>query len=105
MGLPNLRDDGAEKHAELVNGIYHDVAAGEQKVAVTYIAPWRMTNDDGSFASFGKNLTGQTVQIRAPDGTHFTQAGYDVLAKYLEPTMAQVLAAAHIRLSPTCLGS
>lgn len=103
MGLPNLRDDGAEKHAELVNGIYHDVAASERGVSVTYIAPWRMTNDDGTFASFGKNLNGQTVQIRAPDGLHFTQAGYDVLAKYLEPTVTQVLAAARVKLSDTCL--
>jgi len=61
-------------------------------------------NDDGTFASFGKNLKGQTVQIRAPDGLHFTQAGYDVLAKYLEPTVTQVLASAHVKLSPACLG-
>jgi hypothetical protein len=103
MGLPNLRDDGAEKHAELVNGIYHDVAAGERDVSVTYIEPWHMTNDDGSFASFGKNLNGQTVQIRAPDGLHFTQAGYDVLAKYLEPSVTRALAAARVKLSDTCL--
>ena len=104
MGLPNLRDDGAERHAELVNGIYHEVAANERDVSVTYIAPWHLTNDDGSFASFGKNLNGQTVQIRAPDGLHFTQAGYDVLARYLEPTVTQALAAAHVKLSDTCLG-
>jgi hypothetical protein len=104
MGLPNLRDDGAERHAELVNGIYHDVAANERDVSVTYIAPWHLTNDDGSFAAFGNNLNGQTVQIRAPDGLHFTQAGYDVLARYLEPTVTQALAAAHVKLSDTCLG-
>jgi len=103
MGLPNLRDDGAEKHAELVNGIYHDVAAGERDVSVTYIEPWHMANDDGSFASFGKNLNGQTVQIRAPDGLHFTQAGYDVLAKYLEPSVTRALTAARVKLSDTCL--
>lgn len=105
MGLPNLRDDSAEKHAEFVNGIYHDVAANERDVSVTYIEPWHLTNDDGSFASFGKNLNGQTVQIRAPDGLHFTQAGYDVLAKYLEPSVAKALAAAHVKLSDTCLSS
>ena len=104
MGLPNLRDASAEKHAELVNGIYEGVAEDEHAVAVTYVTPWRMTNDDGSFASFGKNLNGQTVQIRAPDGLHFTQAGYDVLAKYLEPSVSKVLAATHVKLSDTCLG-
>jgi uncharacterized protein len=104
IGLPNLRDAGAEKHAELVNGIYEAVAKSTQDVDVTYVAPWRMTNDDGSFASFGPNLSGQTVQIRAPDGIHFTQAGYDVLAKYLEPSLSKELGRAHVNLSDTCLG-
>ena len=104
LGLPNLRDAGAEKHAELVNGIFEETAAANTAVKVTYVAPWRMTNGDGSFASFGPNLNGQTVQIRAPDGLHFTQAGYDVLAKYLEPTLSKALASAHARLSDSCLG-
>ena len=104
LGLPNLRDPAAEKHAELVNSIYEAAAKAEHGVNVTYVVPWRMTNDDGSFASFGANLKGQTVQIRAPDGIHFTQAGYDVLANYLEPAVSKALAAAHITFSDSCLG-
>lgn len=104
VGLPNLRDANAEKHAELVNGIYEEVARDEHDVEVTYVAPWRMTNDDGSFASYGPDLGGATVQIRAPDGLHFTQAGYDVLGKYLEPALSGALAAAHVRLAGGCLG-
>ena len=104
VGLPNLRDTAAEKHAELLNGIYEDVAEAEHAVNVTYVKPWTMTNSDGSFASFGPSLNGQTVQIRAPDGLHFTQAGYDVLAKYLEPSLSKALAAAHVTLSASCLG-
>ena len=103
VGLPNLRDSSADKHAELVNGIYEAVAKSEHGVDVTYVTPWRMTNDDGSFASFGPNLSGQTVQIRAPDGIHFTQAGYDVLAKYLEPSLSKALDQAHVKLSDSCL--
>lgn len=104
MGLPNLRDTSADKNAQLVNGIYADVARAATDVNVTYVEPWRLTNDDGGFASFGPNLNGQTVQLRAPDGTHFTQAGYDVLAKYLEPSLDKALAAAHVTLPTTCLG-
>jgi hypothetical protein len=104
VGLPNLRDTSAEKHAELVNGIYADVAKSETAVSVTYVEPWRLTNDDGGFASFGLNLNGQTVQLRAPDGLHFTQAGYDVLARYLEPSLSKALATAHVTLPDTCLG-
>lgn len=104
VGLPNLRDTSAEKHAELLNGVYQDVAEDEHTVNVTYVKPWTMTNTDGSFASFGPDLKGQTVQLRAPDGLHFTQAGYDVLAKYLEPSLSKALAAAHVTLSASCLG-
>lgn len=104
IGLPNLRDPKADAHAQMVNTIF----AGEAKAAkvdVTYVQPWTMKNDDGSFASFGPGLSGQTVQIRAPDGVHFTQAGYDVLAKYLEPALSKELSQAHVHLSDTCLGS
>jgi hypothetical protein len=104
VGLPNLRDASAEKHAELVNTIYADVAKAESTVSVTYVEPWTLTNDDGGFASFGPNINGQTVQLRAPDGTHFTQAGYDVLARYLEPSLSKALTAAHVTLADTCLG-
>ena len=104
IGLPNLRDTAAEKHAELLNGIYADVAKAETAISVTYVEPWRLTDDDGGFASFGPNVNGQTVQLRAPDGTHFTQAGYDVLARYLEPSLDKALAAAHVTLPQTCLG-
>ena len=104
IGLPNLRDAAAEKHAEFVNGIFEDVARAQRDVAVTYVTPWRMANDDGSFASYGPDLNGATVQIRAPDGLHFTQAGYDVLGKYLEPAIGTALGDAKIRLSGDCLG-
>lgn len=103
IGLPNLRDPGADKHAQLVNGIYEEEAQKAHDVKVTYVPPWTMTKEDGSFASFGPNLDGQTVQIRAPDGVHFTQAGYDVLAKYLEPSLGKVLNAANVHLAPSCL--
>ncbi len=103
IGLPNLRDAKADAQAQIVNGIFADEAK-TAKVEVTFVPPWTMANDDGSFASFGPSLSGPTVQIRAPDGVHFTQAGYDVLAKYLEPALSKELAEAHIHLSDACLG-
>ena len=104
FGLPNLRDASAEKHVELVNAIYADVAKGETAVSVTYVERWHLTDGDGGYASFGPSVDGQTVQLRAADGTHFTQAGYDVLAKYLEPSLSKALADAHVTLADTCLG-
>jgi hypothetical protein len=103
VGLPNLKDKSANLHALLVNSVFEQVANGEHAVSVTYVQPWTLTKDDGSFASFGPNLNGQTVQLRAPDGVHFTQAGYDVLAKYLQPSLTKALDAAHVKFSDTCL--
>lgn len=102
VGLPNLRDAKAEQHALLVNGIYETVAAEVKNV--TYVQPWRMTGEDGGFASFGPDLNGSTVQIRAPDGLHFTAAGYDVLGKYLEEPLSEALASAKVSISDGCLG-
>jgi hypothetical protein len=105
VGLPNLRDKDADQHALLVNTIFEMEASSDRKVSVTYVPPWTLTNPDGSFASFGPNLSGQTVQLRAPDGIHFTQAGYDVLAKFLEPSLSKALSDAHVKFSSnTCLG-
>ena len=102
VGIPNLREAKADQHAQLVNGIYAEVAAGAHNV--TYVEPWRMTNEDGSFASYGPDLNGATVQIRAPDGLHFTQAGYDVLGKYLEEPLSKALTAAKVDIADGCLG-
>jgi uncharacterized protein len=104
VGLPNLRDKSADQHAQLVNTIFQMEAANDKKVSVTYVPPWTLTNPDGSFASFGPSVSGQTVQLRAPDGIHFTQAGYDVLARYLQPSLSKALADAHVKFSNTCLG-
>lgn len=102
VGLPNLRDAKAEKHALLVNSIYADVAATAKNVV--YVEPWRMTNEDGSFASYGPGLNGATVQIRAPDGLHFTAAGYDVLGIYLEAPLSEALEKASVTVGAGCLG-
>ncbi len=44
--------------------------------AVQYVEPWQLGDaDDDKFASYGPDLNGRMIQIRASDGEHFTPAG------------------------------
>jgi hypothetical protein len=99
VGLPNLKDEKLDAHATLVNGIYAEPSAP----GVTYLEPFRLTKPDGGYTSFGPNVGGQTVQLRAADGVHFTPAGYDVVAAQFGPALREALESAG--LSPgACLG-
>jgi uncharacterized protein len=89
VGLPNLKEEKLNTHATLVNDVYAGTASG-----VTYLEPYRLVRDDGGYTSFGPNLSGQTVQLRAADGVHFTPAGYDVIAAHLAPALREALEAA-----------
>ena len=104
IGLPVLRDAKANAHAQLVNQIFADVAKSDATLNVTYVQPWQSDDGDGSFASFGHDLGGATVEIRAPDGIHFTQAGYDLLAAYLKSAVSSALAEKGVPVDATCFG-
>lgn len=103
VGLPVLRDAKADKHARLVNTIFSDVAQSEPDLKTTYVDPWQ-ASDSAAFASFGESLSGATVQIRAPDGVHFTQAGYDILAAYLKPKVIEALQGEGLTVDISCFG-
>jgi hypothetical protein len=104
VGLPTLRDGKADAHAKSVNQIFASEAKSQLALKVTYVQPWQPDGGDGSFASFGPDLGGATVAIRAPDGIHFTQAGYDVLAQYLRPLVAESLADQGDTVGDSCFG-
>jgi len=44
-----------------------------------------------TFASYGPDKSGRLVQIRTPDGQHFTVAGEDLAASYLFPKIVEAL--------------
>ncbi len=88
VGIPGLRDDEANSHALLLNQIFEDVARHTQHVM--YVSPWHLQGAAG-FTSFGVGPRGNVVQLRAPDGVHFTQTGYDLLGLYLRPAVLQAM--------------
>lgn len=104
VGLPTLRNAKANDHAQRLNAIYAEAAAGNPNRAVTYVEPWKPEGSDGAFASYGQSLGGATVQLRAPDGVHFTPAGYDVVAAYLKAPLSNALTDQRAPFSLQCFG-
>jgi hypothetical protein len=88
VGIPVLRDQRANDHAQLLNLIYEDVA--RRTPHVTYIPPWHLDGADG-FVPYGPGPRGNVVQLRASDGVHFTTAGYDLLGIYLKPVLLNAM--------------
>ncbi len=47
----------------------------------------RFVDEDGDYSSYGPDLNGQQVQVRKSDGIHFTKAGADKLAYYVDQSL------------------
>lgn len=47
----------------------------------------RFLNEDGTYSSYGPNLNGERVLMRKDDGIHFSSAGADKLAFYLNQSI------------------
>ena len=92
IGLPVLRDKVSQDDATEKNAVYAEAIKGLGNPKVRYVEPWKQAASGADvFQPYGPDLKGAQVQIRAPDGIHFTAAGYDVLAAYLLRTVTGVL--------------
>jgi hypothetical protein len=83
VGHPIVRDPDFSDDMALLDSIYDRAATA---AGATYLSTWDMfAAADGSYTAFGPGLDGVTTRLRADDGVHLTAAGYDVLARALEP--------------------
>ena len=82
VGVPITKDDAFADDMAAFNDIYREEAA---KSGATYVDTWEAFSDeDGDFSSYGPDVNGQTVRLRAPDGVLFTRAGERKLAHFVE---------------------
>ncbi len=82
VGVPIVKDDAVADDMAAFNDIYREEAA---KSGATYVDTWEAFSDeDGDFNTYGPDVNGQTVRLRAPDGVHFTRAGERKLAHFVE---------------------
>jgi hypothetical protein len=78
VGLPIMRDDKWNEESLYLNTIYKQEADGR---GIVFLPTWDMTADkDGKYAPYGLDLKGDKRLLRANDGIHFTEPGYEMIA-------------------------
>lgn len=77
--LPVMRSEEATRDARLVNDIV--ALAAKDRPHVMLVDTISLTADEnGNYQSHFKDLSGQKRQMRASDGLHFEQAGYELIS-------------------------
>jgi uncharacterized protein len=95
VGMPAMRDAVDNASITEKNAMFAEAIAARGDPNLHYVEPWRLhASGAESFASYGPDKSGRLVQIRTPDGQHFTVAGEDLAANYLFPKIVEALSAA-----------
>jgi uncharacterized protein len=103
VGNPILRDKASQSAALERNRVYSEAIADLGNPKVVYVKPWQLNPaGDEAFQAFGPDASGSRVQIRAPDGIHFTSTGYDLIAAYLMPIIRDHLRKSEIEIAYPC---
>jgi hypothetical protein len=103
VGLPAMRDPGAQSDAQEKNRIFSDSVQAMHDPRIEYIEPWRMAGaGEEAFQAYGPDASGSRIQIRASDGVHFTTAGYDMVAAYLLPKIIAHLKVNKVEIAYPC---
>lgn len=90
VGLPPMPTSRVSSDMAALNEIFRDRvnAAGGK-----FIDIWDgFANDDGRFTAVGPDLAGSIRKLRASDGIHFSRAGYEKLAHFVEQEIRTELA-------------
>jgi hypothetical protein len=95
VGMPAMRDSSDNTDISGKNAMFAQTIEALGEANLHYVEPWRLrASGTETFASYGPDKNGKLVQIRTPDGQHFTAAGEDLTANYLFPKIVEVLGAA-----------
>jgi uncharacterized protein len=80
VGIPIVKERQRWDFYRRVNDIFRDTASADP--LGTYVDSWNpFAGRDGGYTAFVRNDRGDLVDVRAPDGVHFTQTGYSFLAR------------------------
>jgi uncharacterized protein len=96
--LPAMREADAQVDATQINDIVTTAAEGRGSVRLVQTVPLTV-DGDGRYAAYLKNDKGQSWLARAPDGVHFTDAGYDMLSEAAFSRLATVTPTIQILIS------
>ncbi|HZP73543.1 MAG TPA: DUF459 domain-containing protein [Gaiellaceae bacterium] len=80
LGLPNTDHHGFRESFPVVNGIIERVVRENARMS-TFVDTWKLLSDKhGRYASYLR-VNGQLTLMRLSDGTHYTAAAGDLIAK------------------------
>lgn len=75
VGMPAMREARDNADIDGKNAMFAEAIAALGDPNLHYIEPWRLhAAGTETFASYGPDKSGRLVQIRTPDGQHFTVA-------------------------------
>jgi hypothetical protein len=78
--LPVMRSEEATTAARLINGIVTEAAKGRPHIFL--VPTWSLTADDkGAYMPYFNDLHGRRRLMRHSDGLHFSEPGYELLAR------------------------
>jgi uncharacterized protein len=89
VGLPIMKSNRFSTEMQALNDMYRQNASQN---GATYVDTWDdFVDDGGDFSSYGPDVDGQVVRLRALDGIHFTKAGALKLASFVEAQIREIL--------------
>ena len=105
VGMPAMREVVDNADIDGKNAMFAEAVAALGDSNLHYVEPWRLhAAGPETFASYGPDKSGRLVQIRTPDGQHFTVAREDMAAGYLFPKIVAALDAAGKNLDQCLTG-
>ena len=91
MGLPVMLDAAANSDAAAKNTLFAEAVAHVASPRAAFVPPWTSQPPPDVFKPFLPNAKQTLVQVRAPDGVHFTTAGYDMVMEAFYPAIMDSL--------------
>ncbi len=89
VGLPALRGPKSTSDMAYLDELYRERA---ERAGIVYIDIWDgFIDDQGRYAVDGPDYEGQIRRLRTADGVHFTKAGAEKLASYVDQELRRVL--------------
>jgi hypothetical protein len=90
VGLPAVRGPRATGEMSYLDDLFH---ARADKAGIVYVDVWDgFVDENGRYAVQGPDFEGQIRRLRSGDGVHFSKAGAEKLAHYVEHELARVMA-------------
>ena len=89
VGLPAIRGTKATSDMSYLDELYRERA---ERAGIIYVDIWDgFVDDDGDYAVQGPDFEGQTRRLRTADGVHFTKAGAQKIASYVDRELRRVM--------------